>query len=99
MVSSLGGVILAGVLGGAGPNIAGGYLLPAFAAVFLGATAISPGRFNPLGTFIAVYFLITGITGLQLLGFSGWVENFFYGASLVLAVALSRLAARRRFTQ
>jgi len=99
MVSSLGGVILAGVLGGAGPNIAGGYLLPAFAAVFLGATAISPGRFNPLGTFIAVYFLITGITGLQLLGYSGWVENFFYGASLVLAVALSRLAARRRFTQ
>jgi ribose transport system permease protein len=99
MVSSVAGVILAGVLGGSGPNIAGGYLLPAIAAVFLGATAIIPGRFNPQGTFIAVYFLITGITGLQLLGFSGWVENVFYGASLVLAVALSRLAARRRFTQ
>jgi ribose transport system permease protein len=99
MVSSVAGIILAGVLGGSGPNIAAGYLLPAFAAVFLGATAISPGRFNPLGTLIAVYFLITGITGLELLGFSGWVENVFYGASLVLAVALSRLAARRRFTQ
>jgi len=99
IVSSIAGIILAGVLGGSGPNIAAGYLLPAFAAVFLGATAISPGRFNPLGTFIAVYFLITGITGLELLGFSGWVENVFYGASLVLAVALSRLAARRRFTQ
>jgi ribose transport system permease protein len=99
MVSSIAGIILAGVLGGSGPNIAAGYLLPAFAAVFLGATAISPGRFNPLGTFIAVYFLITGITGLELLGYSGWVENVFYGASLVLAVALSRLAARRRFTQ
>jgi len=99
IVSSIAGIILAGVLGGSGPNIAAGYLLPAFAAVFLGATAISPGRFNPLGTLIAVYFLITGITGLELLGFSGWVENVFYGASLVLAVALSRLAARRRFTQ
>jgi ribose transport system permease protein len=99
IVSSIAGIILAGVLGGSGPNIAAGYLLPAFAAVFLGATAISPGRFNPLGTLIAVYFLITGITGLELLGYSGWVENVFYGASLVLAVALSRLAARRRFTQ
>ena len=98
IVASIAGIVLAGVLGGSGPNIASGYLLPAFAAVFLGATAISPGRFNPLGTFIAVYFLITGITGLELLGYSGWVENVFYGASLVLAVALSRLAARRRFT-
>jgi ribose transport system permease protein len=98
IVASVAGIVLAGVLGGSGPNIAAGYLLPAFAAVFLGATSISPGRFNPLGTFIAVYFLITGITGLELLGYSGWVENVFYGASLVLAVALSRLAARRRFT-
>jgi len=99
LVSSIAGIILAGVIGGSGPNIAAGYLLPAFAAVFLGATAISPGRFNPLGTFVAVYFLITGITGLQLLGFSGWVEDVFYGASLVLAVALSRLASRRRFAR
>jgi ribose transport system permease protein len=96
VISSLAGVVLAGVIGGAGPTIANGYLLPAFAAVFLGATAINPGRFNPWGTFIAVFFLITGITGLELLGFTGWVENAFYGASLVLAVALSRLAARRR---
>jgi ribose transport system permease protein len=96
IISSLAGVVLAGVIGGAGPTIANGYLLPAFAAVFLGATAINPGRFNPWGTFIAVFFLITGITGLELLGFTGWVENAFYGASLVLAVALSRLAARRR---
>ena len=96
IISSVAGVILTGVIGGAGPSIAAGYLLPAFAAVFLGAAAIVPGRFNPWGTFTAVYFLITGITGLELLGFTGWVENVFYGASLVLAVALSRLAARRR---
>jgi ribose transport system permease protein len=28
-----------------------------------------------------VYFLATGITGLQFLGLSGWIENVFYGAS------------------
>jgi ribose transport system permease protein len=99
IISSLAGIVLAGVIGGSGPSIAAGYLLPAFAAVFLGAATIVPGRFNPWGTFTAVYFLITGITGLELLGYTGWVENVFYGASLVLAVALSRLAARRRFTQ
>ena len=96
VVSALAGVVLAGTLDASSPSISVAYLLPAFAAVFLGATAITPGRFNPWGTFIAVYFLITGITGLEYFGLSGWIENVFYGASLVLAVALSRLAARQR---
>jgi len=96
VVSALAGVALAGTLDASSPSISAAYLLPAFAAVFLGATAITPGRFNPWGTFIAVYFLITGITGLEYFGLSGWIEDAFYGASLVLAVALSRLAARQR---
>jgi ribose transport system permease protein len=95
-VSAVAGVVLAGTFDASSPSISVSYLLPAFAAVFLGATAITPGRFNPWGTFIAVYFLITGITGLEYFGLSGWIENVFYGASLVLAVALSRLAARQR---
>ena len=97
-LSALGGVVLAGTLGSADPNVGGSYLLPAFAAVFLGATAISPGRFNPWGTFIAVYFLVTGVTGLNLLGLTGWVEQVFYGASLIVAVTFSHLATRRRRT-
>lgn len=96
VVSAGAGVVLAGTLDASSPSISAAYLLPAFAAVFLGATAITPGRFNPWGTFIAVYFLITGITGLEYYGLSGWIEDVFYGASLVLAVALSRLAARQR---
>ena len=96
VVSAGAGVVLAGTLDASSPNISIAYLLPAFAAVFLGATAITPGRFNPWGTFIAVYFLITGITGLEYFGLAGWIENVFYGASLVLAVALSRLAARQQ---
>ncbi len=96
VISAGAGVVLAGTLDASSPSISAAYLLPAFAAVFLGATAITPGRFNPWGTFIAVYFLITGITGLEYYGLSGWIEDVFYGASLVLAVALSRLAARQR---
>jgi ribose transport system permease protein len=94
-LAGLAGVILAGTLGSSSPSVSASYLLPAFAAVFLGTTTVNPGRFNPFGTFIAVYFLITGITGLELHGLTGWIEDVFYGGSLVIAVALSRLAARR----
>jgi ribose transport system permease protein len=96
LISGLAGILLAGTLSASDPNVSASYLLPAFAAVFLGATSITPGRFNEWGCFIAVYFLITGITGLELLGIAGWIEQVYYGASLILAVSLSSLAARRR---
>jgi ribose transport system permease protein len=95
-IAALSGVVLAGTLGGADPTSGPAFLLPAFAGAFLGATAITPGRFNPWGTFIGVYFLVTGITGLQLLGLSGYIEQVFFGGSLVLAVAVPRLIAMRR---
>jgi ribose transport system permease protein len=93
-LSAVAGIVLAAETGGADPGASSSYLLPVFAAVFLGATTIHPGRFNPWGTVIAVYFLTTGISGLELLGYSGWVEQVFYGGALVLAVAASRLAGR-----
>jgi ribose transport system permease protein len=93
--AALAGVFLAGLNGSADPNVGSSFLLPAYAAAFLGSTVFHPGRFNPWGTFVAVYFLVTGITGLQLLGIASWIEPVFYGGSLVLAVAASRLAARR----
>jgi ribose transport system permease protein len=96
LVASLGGVLLVGLLGAADPNSGPNLLLPGLASVFLGVTAFTPGRYNTAGTFVAVYFLVTGITGLELLGYSGWVASVFYGASLVVAVALSRLAGARR---
>jgi ribose transport system permease protein len=95
--ASLAAVILAGTNGSADPNVGVSFLLPAFAAAFLGSTVFTPGRFNPWGTFVAVYFLVTGITGLQLLGLAGWIEQVFYGSSLVIAVALSRFAERKGF--
>jgi ribose transport system permease protein len=95
VIAAAAGVLLAGVLGASDPNAGGQYLLPAFAGAFLGATCIVPGRFNAWGSFVAVYFLVTGISGLQLLGLSGWIEQVFYGGSLVIAVSLSKLAEKR----
>lgn len=95
VIAALAGVMYAGVTGGADPTSGASFLLPAYAAAFLGATAIVPGRFNPWGSVIAVYFLVTGITGLTIVGAASWVQDVFYGTALVLAVALSTWSRRR----
>ncbi|HZD73710.1 MAG TPA: ABC transporter permease [Actinomycetota bacterium] len=95
-IAALGGILYAGTSGAAGPSSGLELLLPAFAAAFLGATTIQPGRFNAWGTLIAVYFLVTGITGLQLMGAESYVQNLFYGAALILGVAFSQVVRRRR---
>jgi ribose transport system permease protein len=94
-IAGLGGVIYAGTSGGADPTSGATFLLPAFAGAFLGATSILPGRFNPWGSFIAVYFLVTGVTGLQLLGAESFVQQLFYGGALIVAVALPQLGRGR----
>src|SRR5262249_55532291 len=84
-----------GTSGAADPAAGDALLLPAFAAAFFGATAFVAGRFNPWGSFVAVYFLTTGITGLALAGVATFVQDLFYGAALVLAVIFAQVAAKR----
>jgi ribose transport system permease protein len=98
VVCAIGGVLLAASVGGFDPSTSTQYLLPAFAAVALGTVVILPGRFNPIGTLVAIYFLVTGIVGLQILGFTSWISDVFYGAALIVAVTLShavRIVANR----
>jgi ribose transport system permease protein len=94
-LGALAGVMYAGTTGAADPVSGLSYLLPAFAAAFLGATSIVPGRFNPWGAALAVYFLVTGITGLTFLGIDTFVHELFYGGALVIAVTLSQLVSGR----
>ena len=42
-----------------------------------------------MGSIAAVYFLVTGITGLQLLGVQTFVQQLLYGDALVLGCALA----------
>lgn len=95
VVAACAGILYAGVLGSADPYSGLNYLLPAFAAAFLGSTTIMPGRFNPWGAMVAVYFLGTGITGLTMLGIPLWVTNVFNGGALILAVTISQLTRGR----
>jgi ribose transport system permease protein len=95
LIAGLAGILFVGTTGSADPTASAPYLLPAYAAVFLGATTLKPGRFNALGVGIAVYFLATGVNGLQLHGAANYVQQLFYGAALIAAVVLSRQLRRR----
>jgi ribose transport system permease protein len=96
MMGAVAGVLYTGTTGSANPTSGTTLLLPAFAAAFLGATCIKPGRFNAWGSVIAVYFLVTGINGLSVLGFRTFVHDLFYGGALVVAVMVSQLVSGRK---
>jgi ribose transport system permease protein len=78
------------------PDLGAEYLLPAYAGAFLGATTISIGLFNVWGTVIGVFLLGAGVAGLQELGVASYVQDFFNGGALLIAVAASGYVARRR---
>ncbi len=91
MLAGIAGVVQGGILGSGSPTVGPPFLLPVFAAVFLGATAIQPGVFNVWGTIVAVVTLQVGVTGLALLGSPFWIEPIFTGVALILAVTSARL--------
>ena len=92
--SALGGVLLAAQFGSAQAQSGAPYLLPAFAAAFLGATQFKR-RFNVWGALLAVVVLQSGVKGLQLAGVgTTWIESLFFGVALALAVGLSTFRKR-----
>ena len=88
------GIILASTLGSGSPTAGTPYLLPAFAAAFLGATQLKHGRFNAGGTIIAVLLLGTGVTGLALANAPQWAGDMFVGIVLFASLALTGLQRR-----
>ncbi len=97
VLSSLAGIVLTMQLGASSFGAGDPYLLPAYAAAFLGATQIKPGRFNVAGTLVALYLLAIGVKGLQLRYPSiPWIADLFQGLALIIAVALGVVARRKR---
>lgn len=96
MIAALTAVVTASQLTSGQPALGAEYLLPAYAGAFLGATTINIGLFNVWGTVIGVYLLGAGVSGLQELGMPSYVQDFFNGGALVVAVAASGFVARRR---
>ena len=96
LLAAVGGILITARVGGADATSGPGFLLPAYAAAFLGATAIHPGFFNVWGTLIAIFLVAVGITGLQLKGAESWVTPVFNGGILLLAVAVANVSGTRR---
>jgi ribose transport system permease protein len=88
------GLVLASTLGSGDPSAGTSYLLPAFAAAFLGATQLKHGRFNAFGTLIAVLLLGTGTTGLALANAPQWSADMFVGVVLIASLALTGVQRR-----
>lgn len=97
MLSALAGLLLVARNGSADPQLGGLALtLPALSAAFLGSTAFRPGRFNAVGTVVAVLFVGFSLSGLQLNNVTNWVTDFFTGTVLIIAVSMSVLIGRSR---
>jgi ribose transport system permease protein len=94
LIGGIAGIVLTSTVGSAQPNGGVAYLLPAFAAVFLGATQLKPGRFNAWGTLLAVLLLGTGLVGLALQGAPQWAQSAFTGVVLIAALAGTSRARR-----
>ena len=85
------GLLLTSQAAGYSPNGGVAYLLPAFAAAFLGAAVFRPGEFNVPGTIVGVLFLGVIQTGLIMLDFETYVINLVQGGILIAAVLISRI--------
>jgi ribose transport system permease protein len=94
-IAGAAGILQVAIAGNASPQVGPGFTLPALAAAFLGATAIVPGRFNVLGTLVAVLFVAIMVNGLTLLGAADWVQPLVNAISLLAAVTIATVAARR----
>ena len=95
-ISAWAGIVLQSQLQVGQSSVGPEYLLPAFTAVLLGATAIKPGRVNVWGTVLAVAVLAVTVAGLNQLGAPYFVEALFNGAMLIVAVGLAVTANKRR---
>jgi ribose transport system permease protein len=95
LCATVAGLALMARVGAHTPGDGPSYLLPAFAAVFLGATQLRPGRFNVWGTLIAVLMLGTGEYGLLLAGAPTWTTSVWQGVALITAVGVASASSRR----
>jgi ribose transport system permease protein len=89
--SWLAGLFLFGQSGSADATFGTGYLLTVIAAVFLGYTAIKPGRYNALGSLVGMLVLAVGTTGIEVLAAPIWLTDVFSGSILFVAVALANV--------
>lgn len=91
LAAALTGVLLTSQAGAANPNTGLGFLLPAYAAAFLGSSMFRLGTFTAVGTALGALFLQIIGSGLTVLNLSGPLVQIIQGGILGAAILLARL--------
>jgi ribose transport system permease protein len=91
VLSALVGILLTARIGSANPTGGGGYLLSAYAAVFLGMTAFREGEANLPGTVVGAAIIAVIGNGLTILGVSTFLQDIITGTIILAAVLVRRI--------
>jgi ribose transport system permease protein len=94
VLGALAGFIYTARQGSLTPQFGTGFLLPTFAAAFLGSVTLSRRSFHVVGTLVGVYLIETGTIGLLILGAPAYTQQLFAGAVLILATMGARYRGR-----
>jgi ribose transport system permease protein len=94
ILAALGGVVLAGTLNSANPNLGQGYELDVIAAVILGGAALSGGRGSIFGVILGAALIGVLRNAFVLLGVSAYWQVVTIGIVVILAVGID--SVRRR---
>ncbi len=94
-LAGLTGILLASRLGSAHPTGGDGFLLQAYAAVFLGTTAFREGEANIAGTVVGAAIIATLANGLTILNVPSYVQDMLTGVIIIMAVLVRRFARRQ----
>lgn len=90
-IAAISGIVLAANQGTAVPGIATGFLLPAYAAVFLSTVILSDGRFHVWGTVIGGIAVVYVAQGLIIGGVEFTWNQVINGVVLVVAVSFATI--------
>jgi ribose/xylose/arabinose/galactoside ABC-type transport system permease subunit len=94
VLAALVGMLLTGRINSANPTGGGGYLLSAYAAVFLGMTAFREGEANVPGTIVGAAIIAVIGNGLTILGVSTFLQDIVTGVIIIAAVLVRRVGQR-----
>lgn len=94
MLAGLAGLMVTSSLGVGNPTSALSYLLPAFAACFIGAATLRDGQFHIGGTIVGVLMLSFLANGLVVAGVERAWTTAAQGIVLIAAVTISTFARR-----
>lgn len=89
-LAGLAGVLLAARLGSAHPTGGAGFLLQAYAAVFLGMTALRDGDANIAGTLVGAAIIAVVANGLTINGVPAFMQDILTGLIIIAAVLIRR---------